>query len=787
MTSNYYSSPDYASDIALNEYKDHSAAATGSRYQPVQTLSPSKLGRSRSNKSGAGLFTKRNIIIGSIALLVVVAAVVGGVVGSNASKDDDDKASASGSTRNAAVAGVSLDSNGNPIYATTTNTAPGAVPTLSTSNSALQCGPDPYTGGSSSGEFTVRSDHPRLIAPAYKWACLPNQIANDEYLRSWNDTIFANATRFAAMDPTPYTPDGGLSGSGVLDVAREVQLRIKHWAYAWRMSNDTTWATRAWLEIQTAAGNNSDISFGARPDNWNTQHFLDVAEFTAAFAYAYDWMYDAWTEEQRDAIMWSILNLGLNYGLQSYTGNTGYGWWQTTNGNWNCVCNGGLTMGALAILDRDPTGVAQQVLSHTVENAAANCMYAVSSDGTWSETQDYWYFGSTTAAQMISSLMTATGSDRGLLESNPTYNLTGLFHIYGMGYVEKFDHGDCGPNKYTATANNMMFWGEQYNQPLYTLYQRDRQDAPEPNSMFWYNPQVTGDWWEGLPLDHYFPNQTDAWLSTRSSWTNNDGLWAAIKAGILTGHQTHGFLDVGTFVFEALGQRWAGTLCQANYLGDGYFSSEDQDSQRWLYYRTRTEGQNTLLINEANQLVAADPTQSSQSTGEAQTSLSYTPPADSTAFFIVDMTSAYSGASNVQRGLRLLNGRRQMLIQDEVTSTEAVQWRTNTNATISYTENNTIANLALGGENLQIQLLSPSGATFATMEPVPSSNSPATPSGAESQNLPNPGVSVLTISLAAGTNTIQVLFNPQYSGLSASDYVTPPSVALDNWSLTSHN
>ena len=79
-----------------------------------------------------------------------------------------------------------------------------------------------------------------------------------------------------------------------------------------------------------------------------------------------------------------------------------------------------------------------------------------------------------------------------------------------------------------------------------------------------------------------------------------------------------------------------------------------------------------------------------------------------------------------------------------------------TNATISYTENNTIANLALGGENLQIQLLSPSGATFATMEPVPFSSDPATPSGSASQNLPNPDVSVLTISLAAGTNTIQV-------------------------------
>lgn len=43
-------------------------------------------------------------------------------------------------------------------------------------------------------------------------------------------------------------------------------------------------------------------------------------------------MYDAWTEERRNAIMWSIINLGLRYGLNSYTEETGYGWWQGTNG-----------------------------------------------------------------------------------------------------------------------------------------------------------------------------------------------------------------------------------------------------------------------------------------------------------------------------------------------------------------------------------------------------------------------------------------------------------------------
>lgn len=32
-------------------------------------------------------------------------------------------------------------------------------------------------------------------------------------------------------------------------------------------------------------------------------HFLDVGEFLTAFAIGYDWFYDAWTEEQRTALM----------------------------------------------------------------------------------------------------------------------------------------------------------------------------------------------------------------------------------------------------------------------------------------------------------------------------------------------------------------------------------------------------------------------------------------------------------------------------------------------------
>lgn len=98
------------------------------------------------------------------------------------------------------------------------------------------------------------------------------------------------------------------------------------------------------------------------------------------------------------------------------------------------------------------------------------------------------------------------------------------------------------------------------DEPLYTLYQRDRGDAPDPMSLLYYDPQVSGQFWEGLALDRHFDNTSDGWFSARSSWTDNDGAYIAMKAGYLQGHQTHGDLDAGTFVLDAMGHRWAGEL-----------------------------------------------------------------------------------------------------------------------------------------------------------------------------------------------------------------------------------
>lgn len=116
----------------------------------------------------------------------------------------------------------------------------------------------------------------------------------------------------------------------------------------------------------------------------------------------------------------------------------------------------------------------------------------------------------------------------------------------------------------------MFFYGNLEQNPLYSLFQRDRADAADPLSMLWYDPSVKGAFWDGLPLDNFFSAENGSWVSMRSSWTDFTGTYVAMKSSILTGHQTHGDLDVGDFVIDAMGTRWAGEF------GNGEFAIRER-------------------------------------------------------------------------------------------------------------------------------------------------------------------------------------------------------------------
>src|SRR6266851_3899375 len=131
-------------------------------------------------------------------------------------------------------------------YSLQTNAAAFSVPTFNPSDVNLAWPQDPFQPSNPS-PTSLRSDRPRLIAPKYKWDALPQRIANDAYLNSWNNTIFGNASAYYPLPVVAYHMDGA---SGILDNAREIKMRIKAFAYVARMTNDTKWVDRAWAEIQ---------------------------------------------------------------------------------------------------------------------------------------------------------------------------------------------------------------------------------------------------------------------------------------------------------------------------------------------------------------------------------------------------------------------------------------------------------------------------------------------------------------------------------------------------------
>ncbi len=115
----------------------------------------------------------------------------------------------------------------------------------------------------------------------------------------------------------------------------------------------------------------------------------------------------------------------------------------------------------------------------------------------------------------------------------------------------------------------------------------------------------------------------------------------------------HGHLDLGSFVFDANGERWATDLAGDDYNLPSYFSN-----LRWTYYRLRAEVHNTLVINPDT------------SGGQSITASTFITPfvsSNNASGMIADLTSAYAISSkSVKRGIALINNKSQLLIQDEI-------------------------------------------------------------------------------------------------------------------------
>jgi len=526
--------------------------------------------------------------------------------------------------------------------------------------------------------------HPRLLATKEDFAQLKERLAADSRLQAWHKKLQAQGQALLPAEPSRYEIPDGLR---LLATSRRVLNRVQLLGFLYRLDGDPRYAERAWQELQAAA----------EFKDWNPRHFLDTAEMTHAFAIGYDWLYDVWTPAQRAALREAMVEKGLQPALKVYRARR---WWARARNNWNQVCNGGISMGALALADVEPQ-LAGEALHDALESVQI-AMAEFAPDGAWSEGPGYWNYATIYNVILLAGLQTALGTDFGLSDIG-AFKDTGLFPIYMTGPLGRtFNYADGGDH---ALRPPQLFWlARKFKQPVLAWYERQT-STPSVLDLLWFDSEGVGPKAAGLPLDKYFRGAEVAIL--RSKWEDPRALFVGFKAG--DNKASHSHLDLGSFVFDAAGARWALDLGADNYNLPAYFGG-----QRWTYYRLRTEGHNTLVIN---------PDEKPDQDPSAATRIVRFQSTPERAYAIADLTPAYAkNARKVWRGIAMLD-RSKVLVEDEIQADKPVEmwWFMHTPATVSLGKDGRTARLSQGSAQLDAEILSPAGAKFQVMdaEPLP--------------------------------------------------------------------
>jgi hypothetical protein len=176
-----------------------------------------------------------------------------------------------------------------------------------------------------------------------------------------------------------------------------------------------------------------------------------------------------------------------------------------------------------------------------------------------------------------------------------------------------------------------------------------------------------------MPL-HWFSEGDTPITIHRSSWKNPDAVFLGVKAGSPSAN--HGQMDIGSFVLDADGVRWAMDLGAEGYHGiesrGMNLWDRSQNSDRWTIFRQSNEGHNTLVIDGKLQIAKGKVPVISFSDNSKH------------PHTIVDLSPVYEGqAKSIHRGFKLL-ATREVLIQDELSGLKPgsrVRWGMITPAT----------------------------------------------------------------------------------------------------------
>jgi hypothetical protein len=253
-------------------------------------------------------------------------------------------------------------------------------------------------------------------------------------------------------------------------------------------------------------------------------------------------------------------------------------------------------------------------------------------------------------------------------------------------------------------------------------------------------------WGKDIPFDQIAEPKTKVWKGQgdnpvclmRTSWTDPNAIYLGLKAG--SPSVNHGHMDIGSFIMEAGGVRWASDFGMQEYeslesKGINLWSM-GQNAQRWTIFRLNNKAHNTLTINDQLQQVK----------GYAKIDRFSDKP--ELMYAISDLSTVYEGQlTSVKRGVAIVD-QKYVVVRDELMTSNqpaTVRWSMMTTATTELGRNR--ITLTKDGKKLVLQVKTSSEIVMKTWLTQPTTGYDA----------PNPGTIMVGFELSLKPNQKQAI------------------------------
>ena len=492
------------------------------------------------------------------------------------------------------------------------------------------------------GQVQQMPGHPRILLMKGEEANIKSTIAKDAVWANTHKAIIDESDRLMQIAPIQRIQ----IGRRLLDKSREALRRLFFLSYAYRTTAEKKYLDRAEKEMLAIAGFS----------DWNPSHFLDVAEMTMAVAIGFDWLYNDLSEASKSLIKEAILKKGLEPSMDSK-----YNSWLKAEHNWNQVCNAGMTYGAMAIYEDQPK-LAKEIINRAISSIVLP-MHDYAPDGVYPEGYGYWGYGTSFNVMFISAIEKLFGKDFGLNQLPGFMKTAGFMENMTGATGLPFNYSDAGGG---GGLHPAMFWlANKVKDPSLLWVERSYLKNRKPEALVKDRlfPAIML-WSGGISIDNISAPKETMWLGNgknpvammRTSWTDPNAIYVATKGGSVSINHAH--MDIGSFVMESDGVRWAMDFGMQDYeslesKGIKLFG-RTQDAERWTVFRLTNLVHNTLAIDSQHQMV----------TGNAPIIASSRNP--DFMHTIIDLSEIYKGqVAASKRGIAVVD-KKQVIIRDEI-------------------------------------------------------------------------------------------------------------------------